>query len=159
MINSSLGQLIFFLLTPVSHIGASLFLVKPRFSKAVTAVIWLLYAALMLLLPPSTPTQNFFISLAVHVILFFATTKGRREEKGFLFLSYACIYTCTSTMLSVLHPRIQSEAFKTLCAILLFLMMQGFVYGGDLFRFKPIQLGFGLFALDGHLRIFRSDQQ
>ena len=50
MINSSLGQLIFFLLTPVSHIGASLFLVKPRFSKAVTAVIWLLYAALMLLL-------------------------------------------------------------------------------------------------------------
>ena len=138
MINSSLSQLIFLLLTPVSHIGASLFLVKPRFSKAVTAVIWLLYAALMLLLPPSTPTQNFFISLAVHLILFFATTKGRREEKGFLFLSYACIYTCTSTMLSVLHPRIQSEAFKILCAILLFMLMQGILYGLLLPAFKKV---------------------
>ena len=47
----SLGQLIFFLLTPLSHIGASLFFAKPRFGKWATAAIWLLYVALMMLLP------------------------------------------------------------------------------------------------------------
>ena len=40
----SLGQLIFFLLTPLSHIGASLFFAKPRFGKWATAAIWLLPA-------------------------------------------------------------------------------------------------------------------
>ena len=48
----SVGQLIFFLLTPISHIGASLFFAKPRFGKWATAAIWLLYVALMMILPP-----------------------------------------------------------------------------------------------------------
>ena len=33
-------QLIYLLLTMLSHIGASLFFAKPRFGKAATAVIW-----------------------------------------------------------------------------------------------------------------------
>ena len=83
----SLGQLIFFLLTPLSHIGASLFFAKPRFGKWATAAIWLLYVALMMLLPPDTPTVNFFLTLAAHFILFFVTTAGSVQEKGFLFFS------------------------------------------------------------------------
>ena len=72
----SVGQLIFFLLTPLSHIGASLFFAKPRFGKVATAAIWLLYVAFMMLLPPDTPTLNFFLTLAIHFILFFVTTTG-----------------------------------------------------------------------------------
>ena len=59
----SVGQLIFFLLTPLSHIGASLFFAKPRFGKAATAAIWLLYVELMMILPPDTPTLNFFSAM------------------------------------------------------------------------------------------------
>mgnify|MGYP006932869745 CR=1 FL=1 len=65
----SAGQLIFFLLTPLSHIGASLFFAKPRFPKWITAAIWLLYVAMMMILPPDTLTANFFLTLAAHFIL------------------------------------------------------------------------------------------
>ncbi|MBQ2271785.1 MAG: hypothetical protein II335_08375, partial [Firmicutes bacterium] len=74
---NSLGQLIFFLLTPLSHIGASLFFAKPRFGKVTTVVIWLFYLALLIImLPWNMPTVNFFLSLAVHMILFFVTSVG-----------------------------------------------------------------------------------
>ena len=96
----SLGQLIFFLLTPLSHIGASLFFAKPRFRKWITAAIWLLYVALMMVLPPDTPTLNFFLTLAIHFILFFVTTTGSAQEKGFLFFSYACSYTCIRAIIT-----------------------------------------------------------
>ena len=79
------GQLIFFLLTPLSHVGASLFFARPRFGKAVTAMIWLVYSALMLILPPDTPTLNFFLTFVAHLILFFMTTTGPVQEKGFPF--------------------------------------------------------------------------
>ena len=95
MMNSA-GDLIFFLLTPFSHIGASLFFARPRFGKAATAGIWLLYVALMMILPPDTLTLNFFLTLAAHFILFFVTTTGSVQEKGFLFFSYAAIYTSFS---------------------------------------------------------------
>ena len=60
------GIMMFF---PVlSHIGASLFFAKPRFSKLVTALIWLFYGALFMVLPADRPTLNFFITLCAHLV-------------------------------------------------------------------------------------------
>ena len=124
----SLGQLIFFLLTPLSHIGASLFFAKPRFRKWITAAIWLLYVALMMVLPPDTQTLNFFLTLAAHFILFFVTTTGSVQEKGFLFFSYAGIYTCFITIFTIVNTRLQSELLKSVFALGLMTLMQVLLY-------------------------------
>lgn len=134
----SLGQLIFFLLTPLSHIGASLFFAKPRFSKWATAAIWLLYVALMLILPPDTPTVNFFLTLAAHFILFFVTTAGNVQEKGFLFFSYASIYTCIGTIYTVVNTRLQSELLKSVFALGLMALMQVLLYAVLLPSFRKV---------------------
>ena len=52
----------------LSHIGAALFFAKPRFSKLVTALIWLFYSALFMVLPAARPTLNFFITLCAHLV-------------------------------------------------------------------------------------------
>lgn len=145
----SLGQLIFFLLTPLSHIGASLFFAKPRFRKWITAAIWLLYVALMMVLPPDTPTANFFLSLAAHFILFFVTTTGSVQEKGFLFFSYASIYTCIGTIYTVANTRLQSELLKSVFAVGLMALMQLVLYAVLLPSFRKvtpyIRTGWGKF--------------
>jgi len=145
----SLGQLIFFLLTPLSHIGASLFFAKPRFSKWATAAIWLLYVAFMMLLPPDTPTLNFFLTLAIHFILFFVTTTGSVQEKGFLFFSYASIYTCCGTLYSVIDARLQSELLLIVFALGLMALMQVLLYAVLLPSFRKvapyIRTGWGKF--------------
>ena len=124
----SIGQLIFFLLTPLSHIGASLFFAKPRFGKWETAAIWLLYVALMMILPPDRPTLNFFLTLTVHLILFFVTTTGSVQKKGFLFFSYASIYTCFSTMYTIVNTRLQNGLLKGVLALGLMALMQVLLY-------------------------------
>jgi hypothetical protein len=134
----SVGQLIFFLLTPLSHIGASLFFAKPRFCKWATAAIWLLYVVLMMILPPDTPTANFFLSLAAHLILFFVTTTGSVQEKGFLFFSYASIFTCFGTMFTVVNTRLQSEPAKCVFALVLMTLMQVLLYAVLLPAFRKV---------------------
>lgn len=145
----SVGQLIFFLLTPLSHIGASLFFAKPRFGKWATAAIWLLYVAFMMLLPPDTPTLNFFLTLAIHFILFFVTTTGSVQEKGFLFFSYASIYTCCGTLYSVIDARLQSELLLIVFALGLMALMQVLLYAVLLPSFRKvapyIRTGWGKF--------------
>jgi len=145
----SVGQLIFFLLTPLSHIGASLFFAKPRFGKVATAAIWLLYVAFMMLLPPDTPTLNFFLTLAIHFILFFVTTTGSVQEKGFLFFSYASIYTCCGTLYSVIDARLQSELLLIVFALGLIALMQVLLYAVLLPSFRKvapyIRTGWGKF--------------
>ena len=145
----SVGQLIFFLLTPLSHIGASLFFAKPRFGKWATAAIWLLYVAFMMLLPPDTPTLNFFLTLAIHFILFFVTTTGSVQEKGFLFFSYASIYTCCGTLYSVIDARLQSELLLIVFALGLIALMQVLLYAVLLPSFRKvapyIRTGWGKF--------------
>ena len=137
--NDSLGQLIFFLLTPVSHIGASLFFARPRFNKLVTTIIWLLYGMLMLvLLPLYLPRVNFFLSLVVHLILFFAMTVGSGQEKGFLFFSYASIYTCFGTMFTTVNSRLSSELAKCIIAICLMALMQVLLYTVLLPSFRKV---------------------
>ena len=145
----SVGHLIFFLLTPLSHIGASLFFAKPRFGKWATAAIWLLYVAFMMLLPPDTPTLNFFLTLAIHFILFFVTTTGSVQEKGFLFFSYASIYTCCGTLYSVIDARLQSELLLIVFALGLIALMQVLLYAVLLPSFRKvapyIRTGWGKF--------------
>ena len=145
----SVGQPIFFLLTPLSHIGASLFFAKPRFGKWATAAIWLLYVAFMMLLPPDTPTPNFFLTLAIHFILFFVTTTGSVQEKGFLFFSYASIYTCCGTLYSVIDARLQSELLLIVFALGLMALMQVLLYAVLLPSFRKvapyIRTGWGKF--------------
>ena len=145
----SVGQLIFLLLTPLSHIGASLFFAKPRFGKWATAAIWLLYVAFMMLLPPDTPTLNFFLTLAIHFILFFVTTTGSVQEKGFLFFSYASIYTCCGTLYSVIDARLQSELLLIVFALGLMALMQVLLYAVLLPSFRKvapyIRTGWGKF--------------
>ncbi|MBR7114106.1 MAG: hypothetical protein IKC76_06290, partial [Firmicutes bacterium] len=137
MINSA-GDLIFFLLTPFSHIGASLFFARPRFGKAATAGIWLLYVALMMILPPDTPTANFFLTLTAHFILFFVTTTGSVAEKGFLFFSYANIYTCCSTVFSIANSRLHSNLLSVIVAVSLMLLMQVLLYAVLLPAFRRV---------------------
>ena len=134
----SIGQLIFMLLTPLSHIGASLFFSKPRFGKVITAVIWLLYGILMLVLPASTPTVNFFLTFFIHLILFFATTTGGMQEKGFLFFSYANIYICVSTVFTIISARLQSDLMKSLFAFGLIALMQVLLYAVLLPAFRKV---------------------
>ena len=121
-------QLIFLLLTMCSHIGASLFFARPRFGKAATAAIWLIYAVVFLVLPPTVPTINFFISFGVHMLLFFVTTVGAVQEKVFLFFSYAGIYTCFSTIFTIVNTRLQSVPVKSVLAVVIIALMQVLLY-------------------------------
>ena len=130
--------MIFFLLTPLSHIGASLFFAKPRFGKAATAAIWLLYVVLMMVLPSDTPTLNFFLTLSAHFILFFVTTVASVQEKGFLFFSYAAIYTCFGTLFTIVSTRLQSEFLKCLFALGLMALMQVLLYAVLLPAFRKV---------------------
>lgn len=112
----------------VSHIGASLFFAKPRFNKLVTALIWLFYGALFMVLPVDRPTLNFFTSFGAHLVLFFVTTSGRWQEKGFLFLSYACIYTCFATCLNILEFSVVNTALSLVLSIFAMVLMQVLLY-------------------------------
>ena len=94
-------HILFLILTVLSHIGASLFFAKPRFNKIITVAIWLVYGVVFLLLPPDVAYVSYFISFALHLVLFFITTTGRTVEKGFLFFSYATTYTCFSTLFNM----------------------------------------------------------
>ena len=44
-------HIVFLILTVLSHIGASLFFAKPRFNKVITAIIWMIYGIIFLILP------------------------------------------------------------------------------------------------------------
>ena len=124
-------QILFLLLTVLSHIGASLFFAKPRFNKITTAAIWLLYGVVFSVLPPELPELppvNYFISFALHLALFFITTTGRTVEKGFLFFSYATTYTCFSTLFNMLNHAVDSMAGKIIIVVVLMAMMQYILY-------------------------------
>ena len=105
-------HILFLILTVLSHIGASLFFAKPRFNKIITVAIWLVYGVVFLVLPPEIPPLNYFVSFALHLVLFFITTTGRTVEKGFLFFSYATTYTCFSTLFNMLDNTLNSIVAK-----------------------------------------------
>ena len=120
--------MLYMVLTVLSHIGASLFFAKPRYGKIPTALIWLIYAVVFLVLPPDSATWSFFISLGLHMVLFFITTVGRVEEKGFLFLSYATIHTCFSTLFNIVEYQTERVGLKLLTLLCLMGLMQLLLY-------------------------------
>lgn len=135
---NSVGGLIFFLLVPLSHVGASLFFAKPRFNKITTVAIWLLYIVFMMILPPGAMTMNFFLSLCAHLLLFFVTTIGNVQEKGFLFFSYASIFTCAGTMFTIVDYCLQNELLKSIFAISIMVLMQVLLYAVLLPAFRKV---------------------
>ena len=120
-------HIVFLTLTILSHICASLFFAKPRFNKIITAVIWLLYSSVFFVLSPEGYI-NYFISVALHLTLFFVTTTGRAVEKGFLFFSYATTYTCFSTLFNMLVQAVDGMAVKIILAFVLMAIMQFILY-------------------------------
>ena len=131
-------QLVFIILSVLSHVGASLFFAKPRFNKIIIALIWLLYGFTFFILPPDTPPVSYFISFLLHLILFFITTKGRTVEKVFLFFSYATTYTCFSTLFNMFEHALDNLAMKIIVSILLMTAMQIILYMVLLPSFKKI---------------------
>ena len=120
-------HIVFLTLTILSHICASLFFAKPRFNKIITAVIWLLYSSVFFVLSPEGYI-NYFISVALHLTLFFVTTTGRAVEKGFLFFSYATTYTCFSTLFNMLVQVVDSMTVKAILAFVCMAVMQFVLY-------------------------------
>ena len=141
-------HILFLTLTLLSHIGASLFFAKPRFNKLVTALLWLLYCGVFFVLSPNGYV-NYFISVALHLALFFVTTTGRAVEKGFLFFSYATTYTSFSTLFNMLVPVVGSMAVKLILAVVLMAIMQFVLYRLLLPPFRKvanyIRKGWGIF--------------
>ena len=141
--------MLYMVLTVLSHIGASLFFAKPRYGKIPTALIWLIYAVVFLVLPPDSATWSFFISLGLHMVLFFITTVGRMEEKGFLFLSYATIHTCFSRLFNIVEYQTDSVGLKVLVLLCLMGLMQLLLYRLLLPAFRTvtpyIRRGWGMF--------------
>ena len=121
-------HILFLVLTVLSHIGTSLFFVKPRFNKIIIAAIWMIYGAVFLILPPNVPPVSYFVSFALHLVLFFVTTAGRTIEKGFLFFSYATAYICFSVLFNLINYSIGSLAVKILLTIILMAIMQFILY-------------------------------
>ena len=132
--------ILFLILTVLSHIGASLFFAQPRFNKIVTIAIWLIYGAVFLLLPPDMGLVSYFISFALHLILFFVTTTGRTVEKGFLFFSYATTYTCFSTLFNMLDHTVDSIVVKSIIVVLIMAMMQYVLYRLLLPSFRKVAI-------------------
>ena len=121
-------NIIFLILSVLSHLGASLFFVKPRFNKAITVLIWISYGIMFLILPINTPVLNFIISFFVHLILFFITAGGRMVEKGFLFFSYSGLYTCFTTFFNIFDQKTSNEVVKIVSVVVLIAVMQVILY-------------------------------
>lgn len=122
-----MDHIVFLILTILSHITASLHFAKPRFNKIITAAIWLMYSSVFFVLSPEGYI-NYFLSVALHLTLFFVTTTGRAVEKGFLFFSYATAYTCFSTLFNMLLPAISSMAGKVILAFVMMAILQVILY-------------------------------
>ena len=133
-------HILFLILTVLSHIGASLFFAKPRFNKIITVAIWLVYGVAFVLLPPDVAYVSYFISFALHLVLFFITTTGRTVEKGFLFFSYATTYTCFSTLFNMLDNTVDSMVSKLVIAVILMAIMQYILYRLLLPSFRKVAM-------------------
>ena len=131
-------HIVFLILTLLSHIAASIFFAKPRFNLLFTSLIWLAYGVYCFFLLVDTPTLNFFISFVLHFILFIITTKGRIQEKIFLFLSYACVNTCFSMLYNIIVFFIKSTAVNIIIAFLVVALMQVALYILMLPSFKKV---------------------
>jgi hypothetical protein len=131
-------NIIFLVLTLISHLGASIFFAKPKYNKYITSIIWLSYSVIFLTLSFNNPVINFLVSFIGHFILFFITTKDRIEEKGFLFLSYACVNTCFSIVFNIIDIHIDNTPLEIMFCVIIFVIMQFVLYFILLPSFKKV---------------------
>lgn len=115
--------------TVISHICASVFLAKPRFCKLITILIWSAFGVIFLILPKETAVINYHITLILNIVLFLLITRGRLIEKGFLFLSYVCMFSCCSAMINCFVFGHGSLLFQTILMLLIMGALQYVVYG------------------------------
>ena len=135
------------ILSLLSHIGMSIFFAKPRYNNLITALIWLVYGVVFLILPPTTPKLNYTLMLLLNAVLFFVSTKGKPIEKGFLFISYTCIYTAFGGFATFITSKEMHIAAKIVFAVMIMAVMQVLLYVIILPKYKSVSIyidkGFG----------------
>ena len=135
------------ILSLLSHVGMSIFFAKPRYNNLITALIWLVYGAVFLILPPTTPKLNYTLMLLLNAVLFFVSTKGKPIEKGFLFISYTCIYTAFGGFATFITSKEMHIAAKIVFSVLIMAVMQVLLYVIILPKYKNVSVyidkGFG----------------
>ena len=139
--------LLLLILSVLSHVGMSIFFAKPRYNKLITALIWLVYAVVFLVLPPTTTKLNYTFMLLLNAALFFIATKGKPIEKGFLFISYASIYTAFGAFASFIIEKEMHIAAKIVFMVLIMAVLQILLYIIILPKYKKVSVyidkGFG----------------
>ena len=135
------------ILSLLSHVGMSIFFAKPRYNNLITALIWLVYGVVFLILPPTTPKLNYTLMLLLNAVLFFVSTKGKPIEKGFLFISYTCIYTAFGGFATFITSKEMHIAAKIVFSVLIMAVMQVLLYVIILPKYKNVSVyidkGFG----------------
>ena len=135
------------ILSLLSHIGMSIFIAKPRYNNLITALIWLVYGVVFLMLPPTTTKLNYTLMLLLNATLFFIATKGKPIEKGFLFISYASIYTAFGAFASFIVEKEMHIAAKIVFMVLIMAVLQVLLYVIILPKYKKVSVyidkGFG----------------
>ena len=135
------------ILSLFSHVGMSIFFAKPRYNNLVTALIWLVYGVVFLVLPPTTPKLNYTLMLLLNAALFFISTKGKPIEKGFLFISYTCIYTAFGGFAAFIASKEMHIALKIVLTMLIMAVLQVLLYVIILPKYKKVSVyidkGFG----------------
>ena len=135
------------ILSLLSHVGMSLFFANPRYNKLVTALIWLVYGVVFLILPPTTIKLNYTLMLLLNAALFFISTKGKPIEKGFLFISYASIYTAFGAFASFIVEKEMHIVAKIVFMVLIMAVLQILLYIIILPKYKKVSVyvgkGFG----------------
>lgn len=119
----------YLLITTISHICASIFLAKPRFGKVLTVLIWIAFGVVFLVLPEETAAVNYHVTLVINIILFLLVTKGRLIEKGFIFLSYVCMYSCCSAIINCFVFGHGSLLLQFILTVLIMGALQYVLYG------------------------------
>ena len=139
--------LLLLILSVLSHVGMSIFFAKLRYNKLVTSLIWLVYAVVFLILPPTTPKLNYTLMVLLNAVLFFIATKGKPIEKGFLFISYASIYTAFGAFAAFIAEKEMHIAAKIVFMVLIMGILQVLIYVLILPKFKKVSVyidkGFG----------------
>lgn len=139
--------LLLLILSVLSHVGMSIFFAKPRYNKFVTALIWLVYGVVFLILPPTIPKLNYTLMLFLNAALFFISTKGKPIEKGFLFISYTCIYTAFGGFAAFIASNEIHITAKIVFTVLIMVVLQVLLYVIILPEYKKVSVyidkGFG----------------
>jgi hypothetical protein len=136
-------KLLLLILSVLSHVGMSIFFAKPRYNKLITALIWLVYAVVFLVLPPATTKLNYTFMLLLNAALFFIATKGKPIEKGFLFISYASIYTAFGAFASFIIEKEMHIAAKIVFTVLIMAVLQILLYIIILPKYKKVSVYIG----------------